>query len=164
MNFDYDEDQLALREAINRYLEQEYDFQTRQAIVKSPEAFSTSQWSAFASMGWLALPFPEELGGLDGSAVELMLLFEEFGAHAVVEPFLETIVLVGGVLRRSSGYLESTNQEKLIAEKLQGAFAHFEAQPVLSCNDMVARAEPVAGGYRLNGGKGSCCTIWPMRT
>ena len=85
---------------IARFIDDNYDFETRQQSAASEQGFSADLWSTFAELGWTAVPFSEEHGGLDGGPVELALLMEEFGRGLLVEPYLANIVLTGGVLRR----------------------------------------------------------------
>lgn len=153
MNFDLDTDQAALKEAIERYLADQYDFGARQAVVHSGAPFSRDRWEQFATMGWLALPFSEEAGGLDASPVELMVLHEAFGRALVVEPYLESIVMAGGVLRRLDPAVHGARVQGLAQGVFQSAFAHYEASSSSCAEPLHFRAEQVSGGYRLSGQK-----------
>ena len=79
MNLDYNEEQVMLREQIQKFCESEYDFYKREDIVKSKDDFDVNVWQLFAEQGWLSMPFSEESGGLGFGAIELSILFEEFG-------------------------------------------------------------------------------------
>ena len=127
MDFNYSDDQLVFRDSVSKFLNGNYDFETRQAIVAADSPFDGDTWSACADLGWLYLPFSEEQGGLGGSAVDMMLLFEELGRHLVVEPFLETLVLFGGILRRVDTASAVELIEPLMTGTLHGALAHGEA-------------------------------------
>ncbi len=60
-------------------------------------------WKSFAEeLGILAAPLPEDRGGLGGGAEEVLVICEVLGRHLVVEPFIGTVVLGGGLLRRSN--------------------------------------------------------------
>jgi hypothetical protein len=86
LDLSYSEDQILLRESAQRFLKREY------------RAGQVQNWSSFAELGWLALPFAEADGGLGGGAVETALLMQEFGAALVVEPYLSTVLLGGALL------------------------------------------------------------------
>src|SRR5262249_60277960 len=75
-----------------------YPYRPFLEIAASEEGFSREIWSEFASLGWLGLPFAPEDGGAGGGAVELAILMEAFGRHLVVEPYLATVVLGGGLI------------------------------------------------------------------
>ena len=60
------EDQSLLKDAAERYLRDSYDFNGRRDRIAEGVYSDPGQWQAFAEMGWLALPIPEEFGGLIG--------------------------------------------------------------------------------------------------
>jgi alkylation response protein AidB-like acyl-CoA dehydrogenase len=101
MDIQFTEEQELLRSSVQRLLRDQYDFDARRRIVASEEGFSRKQWGAFAEFGLFAAPFSEDVGGLDGGALSTMIIMQEFGRHLVVEPFVETVVLAGGLLEHA---------------------------------------------------------------
>ena len=71
MDFRYSEEQLALQDTLQRFVSRDYDFERRRALARSPLGFSAEAWERYAELGLLALPFPEEYGGLGGSGVDI---------------------------------------------------------------------------------------------
>ena len=153
MNFDYNEDQLAFRDSLQKYLLSNYDFEKRQAIANAPDAFSQNVWGQFAELGWTYLPFAEELGGFGGSAVDTMLLFEEFGKHLIVEPFLETVMLGGKILEASDFSGKTELVESVMSGATQLALAHFEGAHYGSLDQVSTIAEAQGSGFKLSGKK-----------
>jgi alkylation response protein AidB-like acyl-CoA dehydrogenase len=100
MDIQFTEEQELLRSSVQRLLRDQYDFEKRRRIVASEEGWSREQWAAFAELGLLSAPFGEDVGGLGGGTLSTMIIMQEFGRHLVVEPFVETIVLAGGLLER----------------------------------------------------------------
>jgi len=154
MNFSYSDEQVLLRESIHKYLNAKYDMAARVRIVASEDGYSRECWRQFAELGFLAAPFPEEYGGLGGGALETMIIMEEFGRRLVVEPFVETVVLVGGLLRD----LGSESQRRAFLPRIIDgndlwALAWAEAQGRHDLNDVALRADRRGNGYRLNGRK-----------
>lgn len=98
MDIQFTEEQELLRSSVQRLLRDQYDFEARRRIVASEEGFSRTQWQAFAELGLLAAPFSEETGGLGGGPLSTMIIMHELGRHLVVEPFVETVVLAGGLI------------------------------------------------------------------
>lgn len=98
MDIQFTEEQQLLRASVQRLLRDRYDFEARRKIVASEEGFSRTQWEAFAELGLLAAPFSEVAGGLGGGPLSTMIIMHEFGRHLVVEPFVETVVLAGGLI------------------------------------------------------------------
>lgn len=100
MDIQFTEEQELLRSSVQRLLRDQYDFDARRKILASEEGFSRRQWRGFAELGLLAAPFSEDTGGLGGGPLSTMLIMEDFGRHLVVEPFVETIVLAGGLIEQ----------------------------------------------------------------
>ena len=99
MNFDYDSEQNDLREAVRGLLARAYaDSEQRRTVVKADPGFDEKTWSRLAEMGLLGLPFAEEDGGMGAGPVEVAIVAEEIGRVLAPEPFIETVVLAGGLV------------------------------------------------------------------
>src|SRR5258707_1078470 len=101
MDIQFTEEQELLRSSVQRLLRDQYDFDARRKIVASEEGFSRKQWQAFAELGLFAAPFSEDVGGLGGGPLSTMIIMQEFGRHLVIEPFVETVVLAGGLIENA---------------------------------------------------------------
>ena len=66
MNFDFSEEQQMVRDSIARFVQDDYDWDARRAIVSSDQGMSQDNWQLFAELGWLSIPFAEEHGGFGG--------------------------------------------------------------------------------------------------
>ena len=127
MDFSYSEEQQMLQDSVSKFIEQDYDWDSRKAIVDSDSGYSAAHWQLFAELGWLTVPFKEEDGGFGGSAVDLIVVMEEFGKGLVVEPFLVNTILAGSALAE----LGSEAQKEallvpLMAGTMQLALAYAE--------------------------------------
>jgi len=154
MNFSFSEEQTMLADSISRFIDSDYEFDTRQKIAASDPGFSHDMWQTFAELGWTAVPFSEADGGLDGGPIEMMLIMEQFGRGLVVEPYLANIVLAGGVLKR----LATPKQREqwlapLIAGELQAALAFAEPQGRFSPKNVLTTATKKGDAYILSGKK-----------
>ena len=154
MFIEYSEEQNMLRDSAERYLRDNYSFDSRQATVKQASGFDAVQWQAFADLGWLAMTFDEDSGGFGGGALETMILCEQFGKFLVLEPYLESVVMVGGLIEAGAQpAIKEQYLTGLIAGELQGAFAYLEEGSVADPTHVKAIAEPSADGFILNGSK-----------
>jgi alkylation response protein AidB-like acyl-CoA dehydrogenase len=154
MNFDFTEEQIMLRDSVARFIQDDYDFDTRQRIAKAPEGMSRDNWKTFAELGWLSIPFAEEHGGFGGSAVDVMLIMEQLGKGLVLEPYLATVLLFGGLLQK--GGSQAQQEEiipKIIAGECLGGFAYLERQSRYELADVTTAATAAGDGYQLNGEK-----------
>ena len=154
MDFSYTEEQLALQDTLQRFIARDYDFERRRALVRSELGYSAEAWARFAELGVLALPFPEELGGLGGTGVDVMLVMELFGQGLLLEPFVSTAVLCGRLLQDLA---PQTMREELVAQiiagKLRLAFAGYEAAGRYELSHVACRAVRAGDGWRLSGVK-----------
>ena len=154
MDFSLTEEQSMLADSVARFIDNDYDFDTRQAIAARDEGFSSDMWRTFAELGWTAVPFAEEDGGLGGGPVELMLMMEQFGRGLLVEPFLANIVLAGGVLRRVANDEQKARWlAPLIEGELQAALAFAEPQSRFDTANIATTAARDGDSYVLNGSK-----------
>lgn len=154
MDFSLTEEQTLLADSVTRFIDNEYRFEERQRIAASEEGYSRAMWQSFSELGWTAMPFPETDGGLGGGAVETALLMEAFGRGLVLEPFLPTVVLAGGVLKRCA---TPSQKERwllpLIDGKLQAALAFTEPQSRFDPLDIVTTATADGDDFVIVGRK-----------
>ncbi len=154
MNFNLSEEQGQIRDSIARFVSENYSFDQRNATVAREHGFSTAHWQQFAELGWLSIPFEEDLGGFGGGPVDNMVIMQEFGRGLVAEPYLPTVLLFGGLLQ--AGAPDGIRDDlipRIIAGELQGAFAYLERQSRYEITDITARAEENGGTWTLNGEK-----------
>ncbi|MCW0180845.1 MAG: acyl-CoA dehydrogenase family protein [Zavarzinia sp.] len=154
MDFNYSDEQKLLIDSVERFIQDDYGFDTRRAILKSEDGFRRDLWQKFGELGWLAVPFSEEDGGLGGTAVETMIIMECFGRGLVVEPYLSTVVLAGGLLRLggNAGQKETILPE-LMAGTLLAAVGYAEPTSRFNLADVSTTAEKTSGGWVLKGRK-----------
>ncbi|MEO0417851.1 MAG: acyl-CoA dehydrogenase family protein [Pseudomonadota bacterium] len=153
MEFAFSQEQDMLRESVSRYLEKTYDFDTRQTMVRSDEAWSDEVWNQFAELGLLALPFSEEKGGLGGSIADCVAFASSFGKHLVVEPYAHTIMLAGAALEASEHENAAAWIEKLASGEAVVAFAYEEGAGT-AAPDMIRTQAALAGdSFELTGEK-----------
>ena len=154
MDFSYSEVQQMLQDSVQKFVIKSYDFDTRMRIVASEEGYSKENWQLFAELGWLAVPFSEESGGLGGSAVDLMVMMEEFGKGNLVEPFLTSVVLCGGLVSELTD--EDRKAEKLgrvISGDLMLACAFAEAGSRFNLSKVATSAASNGNDIVINGKK-----------
>ncbi len=154
MNFDLTEEQQLLQDSVARFVGDHYPLDKRRKLVDGKMGYSNDHWKQFAELGWLALPFSEEDGGIGGTAIDNMIMMEQLGRGLVLEPYLPTVILGGGILRRT---LEGERRAALLGQLIEGglqlAFAHTEVQSRWDLNDVTTSARPDGDGWILNGAK-----------
>jgi alkylation response protein AidB-like acyl-CoA dehydrogenase len=154
MDIHFTEEQELLRSSVQRLLRDQYDFEARRKIVVSEEGIGRKQWQAFAELGLLAAPFSEAVGGLGGGTLSTMIIMQEFGRHLVVEPFVETVVLAGGLLEHTGS---EEQKQRFIPDIIAGtktwALAWTEKSSRFDLASVTTTARPEGGDYVLTGEK-----------
>jgi len=154
VDFSYSEEQQMLQDSVSRFVISRYDFETRQKILQRDEGFDPQNWQMFAELGWLTVPFREEDGGFGASAVDLMVVMEEFGKGMVVEPFVPTTVLAGGLISELG---DDEQRSALLGPVMEGglqlALAYAEAGSRYNLASVATRAEKSGNDYVINGDK-----------
>ena len=154
MHFDPTEEQQLLAASIARFVERNYTFEARRAIVASQVGWSRDVWRTMADMGLLGLTLPAAHGGFGGGAMDAMALMEAIGDALIVEPWLATVAL-GARLVAAAG--TDVQKERLLVEVAEGrrtmAFAHAEAGARHSLAHVATSAVPDHDGFVLNGTK-----------
>ena len=154
MNFDLSEEQVMIQDSIARFVQENYTYDQRNAVIAMPQGFSPSHWRQFAELGWLSIPFAEEYGGFGGGPVDAMVIMQELGRGLVSEPFLPTVLLFGGLLQSAgSDRLKDALLPQIIAGELQGAFAYLERQSRYRLTDVKTRARQEGVSWVLSGEK-----------
>lgn len=153
MDFSFSQEQEMLRDSVARYLEKNYDFDARQALVSSAAPWSAEVWNQFAELGLLALPFSEDHGGLGGSIGDCVAFAQSFGKHLVVEPYVSSIMLAGAAIAASDNTASLDWIEKLASGETVAGFAYEEGAGTAHPGLIEMVAEPSGDGFVLSGEK-----------
>jgi pimeloyl-CoA dehydrogenase small subunit len=154
MDFDLSDEQQLLRDNVARLIKDRYGFEARAKHQKEAKGWSDALWREYADMGLLGAPFSEADGGFGGGPVETMIVMEEFGKALVLEPYLQTVVLCGALLRHGASAKQRAELIVTIATgELSFSFAHGEKQSGFDLNDVATSARKEAGAFVLNGEK-----------
>ncbi|MCI5098263.1 MAG: acyl-CoA dehydrogenase [Rhodobacteraceae bacterium] len=126
MNFELTEERQMLQDSLRRFLADRYTTEVRNGIIGSDQGFSAEIWAQLSELGVVGALFTEEQGGFGGAGFDITTVFEELGRAGVVEPFLDTAVLGGGLIAALGNAEQQALVERVIAGDLQLGFAHSE--------------------------------------
>jgi len=146
MNFNLSDEQKQLADAIHRFIDKSYDFETRRKNIKSASGHGDAAWGALVELGLTALPVPEAQGGFSGTAIDMMVVQQELGRGLVVEPYLATVV--GACALRLAGGQDAL-LEQVAGGELKLAVAFNEPHARYALNDVRVTAKD----GKLNGRK-----------
>lgn len=155
MDFKLTEEQQMLQETAERLVRDVYDFESRNKFSQSEAGFSTAFWQQLGELGLTAIPFSEELGGFGGGGVETMLIMEQLGKGICLEPYMESVILAGGLISQLGN---DTQKEELLGAiatgELQAAVALDELNSHYDLANVTTTATQQGGDWVLSGRKG----------
>jgi alkylation response protein AidB-like acyl-CoA dehydrogenase len=155
MDFSLNEIQAMLADSVDKFIQNEYDFDTRQGYAESDKGFSDEVWGTFADLGWTAVPFAEDDGGLAGGPADIMVLMQTLARGLIVEPYLANVILAGGILRRAANAGQKERWlQPMIAGELHATLAFNEPQARYQLANIATTATREGNDWVLNGRKG----------
>ena len=94
------EEQSLLKDSAKAFVDENANLASIRAKRKEPKKaeIDLEKWKKVVELGWTAIPFSEEYGGLGLGYAELGVVLEELGRGLVDVPLFSNIVLAGGVL------------------------------------------------------------------
>ncbi len=154
MNYELNEEQRIVKESANRFLAESCSKDFVREMEEDEKGFTQEFWSKMAELGWMGLPFPEEVGGAGMSFFDLTVILAEMGYFCAPGPFFSTVVLGGLTL------LEAGNEEqkkRILSEVALGnrilTLAWLEEGGSWTPEGIRLRAESRDGAFTLSGTK-----------
>ena len=127
MDFTLSGEQELLRESLSKFLAARYDLESSRAAAKTGPGWQPDIWRGFAEeLGILGATLPESVGGSGGGSAEAMVITEELGRALAIEPFVETVIVAGGLLSRAGGDAAASVLEEIAAGSAIVALAATE--------------------------------------
>jgi alkylation response protein AidB-like acyl-CoA dehydrogenase len=148
MDFNFTDEQLLLSESVQRFVREQYTFETRRELLTA----GTNVWSRLAALGLAAVNVPDEHGGLGGGAVETMLVMNALGEGLVLEPFLEAAVLVPALVSQLGGAALELLPTIAAGERIL-VLAHDEPLARATLSHVRTRAVRSVGSFAVSGRK-----------
>jgi len=154
MDFNFNEEQTLIQSQVAQFIQRDYEWEKRQVLVASDLGFSSENWKTFAELGWLGISLSEKSGGFGGSALESMIIMEEFGKGLVVEPFLETVILCAGLIDSCGNEEQKADLlGPVISGEMHLALGFTEPQSRFNLADVTTEAKKKNGDYLVSGFK-----------
>ena len=146
MNFDYTDDQKALKDEARRFLLAASPLSVARGVLENSAAgYDAALWARIGEQGWCGAAIPESYGGLGLGYVELCALAEELGRAVAPIPFASSIYLFAEALLLAGSEAQKSALLPLVAcGELIGTLAVSEGLGALTAERIAAR---VTGGY-----------------
>ncbi len=143
MDFGLSTEQCALRDSINRYLDEHAGVELLREVAAGADA--AALWRGLVELGVPSLLVPESQGGVGLSILDAALVAECLGAHAAPAPFLASAVIAPLALQHADTEIRDTVLAKLVDGHASAGLAFSE---VAAARD---DAGVSANGTRLSG-------------
>jgi alkylation response protein AidB-like acyl-CoA dehydrogenase len=154
MDFEFSDEQQQLHDTVNRYLNEQYDFDKFRAVNKSAEGWDKATWKGLAELGVLAINVPAEQGGLGFGPLENLALMGACGRNLLLEPFMSSAIIATALLRNYSTAASAADMlHTMAAGESIAVMAHYESDSRFETQWVTTRAQKSAGGYTLDGHK-----------
>jgi alkylation response protein AidB-like acyl-CoA dehydrogenase len=152
MNFEHTEDRRMLADSLNRFIAEQYGFETRDRIARSAQGYSTEIWQQFAELGVIGALFKESDGGFGGGGFDVAVVFEALGRGLVVEPLLGA-VMAGEAIAAVGNDSQKAVLADIVGGTTVAAFAHDEPESHYELSRVRTRATRSGDGWVLDGSK-----------
>jgi alkylation response protein AidB-like acyl-CoA dehydrogenase len=151
MDLDFDEAQYEVQREARRFLEEQCPPAHVREHVEDPAGWSRGLWKQMADLGWTAMPFPEEHGGLGMGYLDVVLLVGELGRVVAPVPYLSSIAVCGVAIDRTGS---DEQRGRLLPELASGQrIAALVSPDEGDLGDARIEAAPEGSGWRIRGSK-----------
>ncbi|KPF93259.1 acyl-CoA dehydrogenase [Novosphingobium sp. AAP83] len=127
MNFDLNEDEEMLKALAERFVANNYDFDSRRGYLGGSNGFSPDMWAMLSELGLIAAPLAEQSGGMALDATAIATVFEALGKGLVVEPLIENVMSAARLFERvAPEEIKAVWMKALATGSRRMALAHAE--------------------------------------
>lgn len=154
MNFNYSEDQLAIKDVADRMFRDLCGDEQIRALFKTALPFHAELWAQLAGAGLLAATLPAELGGSDMGLLELSLVLEAQGRSVAPVPLLESVVACAMPIAH---FAPDELKRALVPTLASGEAILVPVRPYDGLQDFTPlKATATSSGWELNGSSSLC--------
>jgi alkylation response protein AidB-like acyl-CoA dehydrogenase len=154
MNFELSSEQKMLRDTVATFSKQKSTVERFREVREKRRSWDADVWAHMGELGWLSVPFAEDIGGFGGDFFDVMIIVEGLGKTLVPEPFIPSVVL-GGMAIAEAG--NQAQQERWLAPMIEGksslCLAYAERSSRFDPTAIETTATKSGGGFKLSGRK-----------
>jgi alkylation response protein AidB-like acyl-CoA dehydrogenase len=155
VDFEFSDEQRQLREVVERYLTDRYDFDRYRTIKASAAGWDAAVWRDLADLGVLGINVPTAHGGLGFGPLETLAMLGACGSSLLLEPLIGSAVIGTAVLR---AFAKDAAAGEMLSRMATGdeiaVLAHFESDARFESQWVTTRARRAGDRYILDGHKG----------
>ena len=152
MDFDFSDDQDALRDAVRRWVDKDFGFERRHAIARAGGA-TREVWRELAALGLVGLAVPESRGGMGFGAVEAMVVMEELGRGLVNAPYAQGALIAPALLAQADDAVQAAWLPRIADGSALVVLAHQERAARYRLDQVATCAGRSGDGWTVSGTK-----------
>ncbi len=152
MNFEFSQDQNALRDAVARWVEKSFAFERRHGLAKAGGA-TRVVYGELAELGLAGLAVSPDHEGMGFGAVEAMVVMEELGRGLVNAPYAHAALVAPSLLANAPAELQAAWLPHVASGKAMVVLAQQESGARYRIDQVAARAVESGSGWTITGKK-----------
>lgn len=152
MDFDFSDDQTALRDAVARWVDKGFAFERRHALAKAGGR-TREVYAELAELGLTGLAISADHGGLGFGPVEAMVVMEELGRGLVNAPYAMAALVAPTLLGSAAPELQDFWLPRMACGEVMVVPALHERFARHATHHVATRAERQGDSWRLLGQK-----------
>ena len=122
MNFDYSDDQQAIKSTANEFLASRFKLEKVRELAEKGE-YDDSLWTQIAELGWPGIFIDEDSGGQGLGVLELTILQEELGYVCAPAPFFSNAA--AGLLVKHAGSSDQHERPPRVGGEARGTVEYY---------------------------------------
>lgn len=154
MNFELTSDQKMLAQTVRQFTKSKSPVERFRKLREAGVPWERDVWAHMGELGWLSVPFPEDVGGFGAGFVEVAIIAEGLGKALVPEPFIASVVL-GGMALLGAG--NAAQHEQWLSPMIDGAtslaLGYAERGSRYDVSAVATTASRDGGGWKISGEK-----------
>ena len=129
MQLSLSDEQKILKDSAEKFFNDTFTFEIRRNNLLEGSHNNQNIIKRMPDLGWFGLPFPNKLGGYDGSITDIMLLMECFGGALSLYPYITNILFTGKFIEYTlNDDLKNKFIPKIASGELPVTFAFAEPE------------------------------------
>ncbi len=152
MNFDFNDDQVSLRDAVARWVEKDHAFERRHALAKAGGG-TRDVLRELNELGLMGLAIDDTQGGMGFGPVEAMVVMEELGRGLVSAPYAQAALLTPSILTRADAAAKAAWLPRMADGSVLVVLAHQEHAARYRADAIKTTAVRNASGWVISGHK-----------
>ncbi len=152
MDFEFNDDQNSLRDAVARWVEKGFGFERRHGIAKAGGK-TREVYTELADLGLTGLVISPDHGGMGFGAIEAMVVMEELGRGLVNAPYAAGALVAPSILGTAPEPLQAQWLPRMASGEALVVLAHQERAARYRLEQVATRATETAQGWRITGHK-----------